>query len=87
MENVSLVDQFVPGHILYQFRKAPEVTSLQVLGVSLQMAANLEAMHKTCVLHNDFHSSNVLITIQPPGRPKRLVRSLNLNLNFLFKVQ
>lgn len=71
MENTSLVYQNVPGYTLYDFRKMEVVSPLQVLAVALQMATSLEALHRKCILHNDFHSSNVLIRFDPPVPPVR----------------
>ncbi|XP_076469659.1 uncharacterized protein LOC143299988 [Babylonia areolata] len=61
--NASLVFQLVPhSFTLHDWLKLPHALSTaQWLSVALQLAETMETLHRKCVLHNDLHSSNVLI--------------------------
>ncbi|KAL8623573.1 hypothetical protein ACOMHN_045507 [Nucella lapillus] len=68
-QNASLVYQFVPdSYTLHQWLKLRiGFSTVQWLSVALQLAETMETMHRKCVLHNDFHSSNILLHFQQNG--------------------
>lgn len=49
------------SHTLNDWLDVRALSSVQWLNVALQMATLLERLHRKCVLHNDLHSSNILL--------------------------
>lgn len=68
--NLSMVYQLVPeGNTFYDWLKVADAFSpVQWLSVALQLAENLDILHRKCVLHNDLHSSNIMLHFHDGGR-------------------